>query len=391
MSDTSAAPSSAPFDADSTRARYSAFLFGVVGVITFIVQPGLVQGLVSILNLTEQQAGFVASAEMMGVALTTIIMSFAVKRVNWQKVALGCLLLAAAGDFASAFTADLNTLMVLRFLSGLGYGGLISISFGAVSLTKNTDRNLAMYLVWVLSYGAAGLLLIPTAFELVGLDGLFIFFGLATLAAIYFVRFLPTSLDNQHEVSDRAVSLPMGMKVVAMFGVLAYNLAQGIAWAYLFLIGTAEGLGEQVVANALTISQVVAIFGALSSVMLATKVRRLGPITVGIFGGALSMVILLTDFDYTTYLIAVCGFNFLWNMVLPFILAKVGDFDRNGGMVVYAISLQMTGLGLGPFVGALALGGDGFGDAIKLSITFFIASFILLLIPARARFRMLKS
>ncbi|MFC3051967.1 MFS transporter [Kordiimonas pumila] len=381
----------AVYDVNSNSARYSAFLFGVVGVLVFIVQPGLVQGLVSVLGMTEKQAGYIASAEMAGVALTTILISFFVGNINWRKLALLCVAAAVAGDVASIFWLDLQPLMLSRFIAGLGYGGLISISFGAIGLTRETDRNLALYLVWLLSYGAVGLFVMPTAFDMFGLQGLFAFFAFITLISVYFVKYLPASLDSQGVPSERAVDLSKNLKIIAMLGVLSYNLAQGIAWAYLFLIGTSEGVGEQAVANALTISQIMGIAGALLSVMLANKVRRLLPITVGIIGGATSMAILLADFNYTIYMIAVCGFNFLWNMVLPFILAKVGDFDRRGNMMVYAIALQMTGLGLGPYLGTLFIDETGFSNVIIACVGFFLISYILLLIPARARLTILKS
>ena len=64
-----------------------------------------------------------------------------------------------------------------------------------------------------------------------------------------------------------------------------YFLAQGVVWAYLFLIGLAGGLTEQQVANGLTISQFAGIVGALGAALSAGRYGRVGPLLLGILGG----------------------------------------------------------------------------------------------------------
>ena len=81
------------------------------------------------------------------------------------------------------------------------------------------------------------------------------------------------------------------------------------------------------------------------------------------------------------FLISVCGFNFLWNFVLPFILGAVGDLDLHGRIMGPAIALQMTGLGLGPILSSLLITAKGYGQVETACIGFFIASLVLLALP----------
>ncbi len=54
------------------------------------------------------------------------------------------------------------------------------------------------------------------------------------------------------------------MKSLALFAMLAYFMAQGVVWAYLFLIGVSGGLTDQAgSANGLMLSQFAGIAGAL--------------------------------------------------------------------------------------------------------------------------------
>ena len=116
------------------------------------------------------------------------------------------------------------------------------------------------------------------------------------------------------------------------------------------------------------------------------------PIVVTLVGSAAFIGLLLGNPDYSLFLIAVCGFNFLWNLGLPFIFSGVGDMDRKGTMITYAIAVQMTGLGFGPFLAAAILGQDGtFRDVELLSVSLYLLCAIPLFIGLIAHRRALNA
>jgi MFS family permease len=177
----------------------------------------------------------------------------------------------------------------------------------------------------------------------------------------------------------------MPMVLIAMLGLLAYNSAIGIAWANLFLIGMEIRPDEQAIANALLVSQFVAIAGALAAVALEVRLGLKKPIMLGIFGGAASIALLLGSPGYALFIVSVAVFNFIWNFAIPFILTAVGDMDERGEIMTYAIAMQMTGLGFGPFIAARILDtGSGFQAVIATSIFLMVISYLLLFIPMRA-------
>ena len=91
-------------DINSRMTLFAAFYMGVVGPEVFIIQPGVVQGFVEYLKFTEQEAGYIASAEMWGIALTTIAMTFLSGRFNWRHVVSVSLVLVMLGNLASLTT-----------------------------------------------------------------------------------------------------------------------------------------------------------------------------------------------------------------------------------------------------------------------------------------------
>ena len=138
-------------DLDARKTLWSIFLIGVIGPEVFIVQPGFVQGLVEYLGFDDQGAGYTASAEMFGLAATTVLMTFIAHRLNWRKVVLISVLVMFFANLASAFVSNLDTFIALRFIAGLGAGSLVSLSFAAIGLTGNPDRHFGLMITWVLS------------------------------------------------------------------------------------------------------------------------------------------------------------------------------------------------------------------------------------------------
>lgn len=368
-------------DINSRSAIFSIFLVGVIAPEVFIVQPGFVQGLVVYLGFDDQGAGYTASAEMFGLAATTILMTFVAHRVNWRKVVFWSLLIMFVANVLCTMTADLNSFVALRFVAGLGAGSLVSLSFAAVGLTSNPDRNFGFLIMWVLTYGAIVLWAMPTAYEFAGINGAIWFFALFPLTAIPFIRHMPATGENVVQVEEDAVNLTGTMKTLALFAMLAYFMAQGVVWAYLFLIGVSGGLSEQAVANGLMLSQFAGIAGALLAAVIAHKVGRSLPLTIGIVGGALCLYFLVGTFEFLVFALAVGVYNFFWNMTHPFLLGAMASFDRRGRVVVYAVAMQMVGLAIGPALAASVITEGEFLNVNWLGAALFLLSILLILPP----------
>jgi MFS family permease len=239
----------------------------------------------------------------------------------------------------------------------------------------------------VLLYGAVVLYLMPAAFAFSGMTGPLLFFALFPLLALPLVRAFPVSGETVASIEADAVNLPAALKGLALTAMLAYFIAQGVAWAYLFLIGTAGGLSEQRVATALTLSQFAGVAGALLPAMLGSRFGRWRPLSIGIVGGAVALLFLIGHFEYLPFTFWVCVYNFFWNMTHPFLLGSMASFDRRGRVVVYAVALQMLGLAVGPALAASVIAPAHFERVNWLAIAFFMISWICILPPVLSQQR----
>jgi len=188
-----------PIDVNSFRSVASIIYLAVVGVCVFIIQPGFVQGLVDTLGLTPEEAGYIASIEMWGLALTTIILNFIAHKYKWQKLTFWFLLTAVIGNLVSIGQTDVVTLSITRAITGIGLGGMISLPFAMMGLTNNPDRNFGFLVVWVLIYGALGMFAIPMALDVIKLNGILVFLALFCAIGILLIRNLPKRAGDHVE------------------------------------------------------------------------------------------------------------------------------------------------------------------------------------------------
>jgi hypothetical protein len=269
----------------------------------------------------------------------------------------------------------------LRFLAGIGSGSLISLSFTTVGLTEHPDRNFGYLIMWVLLYGAVVLYFMPAAYAFSGMNGALVFFAAFPLVALPFVKAFPASGEAAASVEADAVNLSASLKSLALLAMFAYFVAQGVAWAYLFLIGTAGGLTEQQVATGLTLSQVAGVAGALLPALVGHRFGRWRPLTIGIAGGAICLLFLIGRFEYLPFAFWVCLYNFFWNMTHPFLLGSMASFDRRGRIVVLAVAAQMLGLAIGPALGASVIAPGQYASVNYIAIAMFALSWVCILPP----------
>ena len=369
-----------PMDVNSRMSIIAIVYIAVVAPCVFILQPGYVQGLVEYLAFSDEQAGYIASAEMFGIAFTTILLIFVEARIDWRKLTVLCLIVAMMGNLLSLSIVDFNSLAVVRFLTGMGSGGLMSLTFAMMGLTDKSDRNFGYIITWVLIYGALGILVMPTAFATIGMNGVLLFFALFNVSGLFFIRYLPRSGVHHLDLSvPDNTGYSWQMKGLSLLAILLYNTSIGIVWAYLFLLGLEAGIAEQTVANVLTISQFLGIAGAFVAVVLQLRIGRIIPLQVSIIGTAIGIYLLVGKIALFHFALGVCLFNFLWNVSMPYLLATMASFDRRGKVVIYGICMQTAGYAIGPFIAATILGTGSYDQVYTVATLLFITSAIVLL------------
>ena len=366
--------------------------FGVIGGEAFIVQPGFVQGMTNYLGLTDQQAGYAASAEMFGFAVATISLIFLAPRVNARAAVTVSLLLMVAGNVAALFASTFEPFSVSRFVAGLGGGSVVSFGFASLGMTSKPDRNFAYMVMSAMIFGAIILYSMPTMYAQFGMPSVLILFSVCAGVGLLFVSGIPVSSRQQAQVETDSVDLGWRLRIMALFAMLSYFLAQGGVWAYLALIGESQEMSEQGVADALTASQLSGLAGAFVVSVLGARFGRLAPLSVAAACGVAPLLwFVFGSSGAAPYLVAVLIYNFGFNMAHPYLLATMASFDRRGRVVVYAVAMQTLGLAIGPAIAARLVGDNGYENVNWFGIVFFCACIALIAPPALAQARLARS
>jgi len=360
----------------------AATIFEIASVLVFIIQPGYVQALVDLGGMSGAQAGYVASAEMIGYAATMILMTMLSHRLPWRPMLATFVALQASGTLACLVSGDANMLMAARFVAGLGAGGLSSIGFTAIGMTRDPDRQFGFLIMWVLAYGAVGLFGLPSLLAVAGLHGFYMIVAGLTVMSLALLRYLPTRGGSAYEAPADAVTIAVTGRLIASVSIFVFFLGCGILWAYVSLIGDAFGLLSQDIATGLSLSQFSGVAGALAAGLIAARAGRVPSLVGGLLLSAVSAAsILLGSHSALIFGLAVCAFNCGWNFAQPIFLSAATGFDRRGRLVTQMVAAQSCGLALGPLVGA-EIGGNAPGASLIFSVTIlFICSSLLIMVP----------
>jgi benzoate transport len=145
--------------------------------------------------------GIVLSMELLGMAAGSVLIGNVADRVGRRPVILGCLTLMAAGMFAAIMASGVTTLSAIRFLTGIGIGGMISTTSAMVAEYSNDKRRGLNVALNIAGYSTGAILGGLVASALLASTGdwrsVFMLGGVASAAMIPLaVLFLPESIES---------------------------------------------------------------------------------------------------------------------------------------------------------------------------------------------------
>ena len=378
--------------ADSPSAIAAAIHLNVISAAMLLVQPAFVQGLVEQAGLDERSAGYVASAEMFGVAIGAAVVALGAARINWRTACIASVGGMAVLSAVSAAMLSTWLFMALRLLVGVGGGILMSISFAAIGKTSHPDRNFAWLVSCALTFGAVVVFAMPPLLEHIGLTGFLWLLSGYYATGLAAVRSLHDGTADHTQPSHPVEAAPGGtgigisrlLQSLAVSAMFLYYIAQGAIWSYLALMGSARGLSATSIASSLTLSQLSGLGAVLLAAALANRILRDLALTIGILSATIALWALSGPQTALMYAVLVSLFNGAWNWTDPFLLGAMAAVDGTGRVMVWSIAWRLLGLALGPLFAALLLDGQDFSRVNALGITALMLALACIIPPLRA-------
>lgn len=125
----------------------AAFAASGIGYLGSAAAPVIVNALIDA-GLGQQQAGDLGTIELLGLAMTAILIAPYVPSVSHRKLAIGGTLMAALGFAISALSVEYTPMIMGRIATGVGSGLAISGANAAVAAREDAERVFAI--IWTM-------------------------------------------------------------------------------------------------------------------------------------------------------------------------------------------------------------------------------------------------
>lgn len=350
--------------------------------------PIFVGGIAGEFGWGDVERGWLASADMAGSALASLLVMRRIARFDWHRAARLALALAVLGNLASSFAVDLWTLVAIRFVAGLGGGVILSIAFTGLCHSRDPERFFGLYVLAQLALQALLLAALPTIIEARGMTRVYLLFAAIAAASFALVPLFPRGLAESVSCASSAspnasVNASRAGMVTALTAQAIYFLAVAALWAYYEGFGTSYALGMTEIGRALAISALAGIGGALAVVALGTRIPRNAALIGGTAISIAATWLLFGGSGYARFAISACLFNFAWNFTFPYQMGLLSLHDRRGTIAVTSLLVQLAGLAGGPMLAALMVTGAGYDKLLLAGIVGYGLSLALFLGSAR--------
>lgn len=376
---------------------------GVVGTFVLLTLPVFVGGIVNQFGWGDKEVGWLASADMAGSALASLIALTFIGQLNWKKATFTAIIFAVVGNLASIYADGFASLMAVRTATGFCNGIVLSIVFVGLCHSSNPERFFGIYVFTQLTLQALLLAALPIVIDAFGMPAIYVTFATASGLSSLLVMLFPESTLRHSGAGLRAdrpyktvnhQSNPASLSnwaIVALAGQAIYFLAPAAMWGYFQPIGVAFSLNIADIGRALGIASIAGIAGSFLVIVLGARFDRVLCMAMGTLVSVTAVVLLADGSGFLWYLVATSLFSFAWNYTFPYQMGVLALFNNFGSVAILSLVVQLSGLALGPMLASFLLFGDGYGFILWTCVPCYVVSFVMFMLANSRHMPVLES
>lgn len=363
--------------------------FEALTAVPTAAMPPFIGAYVDRLGYGLEQAGRIASAETIGMAVGQAVVLLVFTRAGWdlRRSMTVAMLAFAAAQFVSAWAPSESAFVAARFVSGMTGGGMAFATAGVyIASLPRPDRPYVFFYGILFVVGPIGLFGLPLLFDSLGLAGTYSLIGAATVVSLVFVRAYPRhrlEAAGASGAGDRASSARLSPALLVVVAVLlaslfANYLSNGGVWVYLERIGEAMAIGAESRGLLLAVGMACGVLGSLAALLCADRLNRWLWIAVGQLLLLGSYAVLLAGATPGAFLAAAILLNVAVTFYTPFYLSQLSAIDPSGRSATIGMMTFGFGYGLGPALLALFLDEGRFAAMLLAASAALVVSLALL-------------
>ena len=376
---------------NSMLARVFLAFLSTAGIFYVNILPALVDGLITALGFSNQQAGSVASANLYGAALGALLIVFLIRKLNWQLMALLFLAGLISIDLASMFVNQPDTMVALRFADGFVGGMLVGTGFSVIARTDGPDRTFGVLLFVQFGLGGLGVMMLPGLVDQFGTRALFLALIAFSSVTLCMLPFLPDYRVDAAEAAARKAlhgkirTVPLVMTLIAIFLFQASNNA-----LYAYIIGLGEFFGQQgaMITTTLGVAAWLGLAGAGLVVLISDRFGYLKTLVAGLAVTVVGTWAFLQSDVVWIWIGANYLIGITWAYTISYLLGLVSRFDTAGQMAAMGGFASKMGLASGPALAAMIIGESNYVLITWAAVAGLLACLLVVLYPARLQDRL---
>lgn len=372
---------------DKPSAIFAAVILGFAGTGVAMGMPLLVGSIADSLGFSEQQLGWLASSDMGGLFIGSVLTAFLVTRMNRRTLATGGLVLVILANFLSTQNHDLVPLMLSRLGAGIGAGICYSTCTASLAGSHHSARTFSILLFVLVAMNAFIFYIFPIIDERWGVNGIFMFYLLEAAPILLIVPLLPrycAEPTDEVVVEDEAGGstihrhIPEILPRLCLAAVFSFYILVGAYWAFIERAGAAANISTDYISGTLTWGQVFSISGTLLAVWLARRFGQSKPLLFALFVMVVTMLVLAGRVDKATFVFSVFSFSFFWIFIDVFQLGTLSNIDHSGRYAALVPAWQGVAQAMAPTLAGTLLSYQlGYGAVMVMCA---LASAVALLI-----------
>lgn len=163
--------------------------------------------------LTPDEAGYLASSALLGMLFGAIASGPLADRFGRRRVLLGCLILYSSMMLLVAVAPNPATVGLLRFIAGLGFGGVAPVAIAIVVEVARPHERQRLNAIMLAGFSVGGVLAALVALNFistVGFRGLWAFGGIGLVTVVPLAwRYIPETARDSVDHSKPSTTSPM--------------------------------------------------------------------------------------------------------------------------------------------------------------------------------------
>lgn len=351
------------------RSRGAAIALAIGGVMPILGLPIIVGALVDQLGYSPAAAGYIASCDLAGLCIGSVVTSALAHRLDWQRyvgaAVVACISINAVCALAPGFWA----LATLRLAAGSTAGAIYAAALLLLSRSDDSVRSFSLMIFASVVANAVVLAVFPTLALRWGPASLFLAIALVLSVTFPAVRLLPGEQSvarPQSLGSPTRRTIPI-LSVLCLAAVAFFYLTIGSYWTYAERMGLESGLPSRSVHALLSIGVLLSGAGCFLAFWLSRRVGQSRPLLVAL--GLLAVTLLLQAAipRPSMYIITLGILQLSWNFVDIFQLGTLAVIDPTGRAGALVPAAQGAALAIGPTAGGTVLAlGQGYAGVLVL-------------------------